>query len=280
MNHRPEHQQIWRDTFPTMGFSHPFVLHGILAISALHLAAPADSAKEALLSRASAHHNVALSSFSAALAQISKDNCMAVFGFSGLTSLYALATISVQHEALHRGSLAVIKLHWDHLVTTELKGMLLIGQRERSKAPVPGLEDLDRLLTSEFAQEEEGAVFRDACAEAINLLQQAFNELHEAEADSIALTSVHIWLTTIPERFISLLASRHPVALVILAYLATLLHLHDEQWWLRGWGRLLMRDVQTALPAEMNIWLRWPRETIGSVTPSEPCPIAASTLCS
>ncbi|PGH19549.1 hypothetical protein AJ80_03885 [Polytolypa hystricis UAMH7299] len=113
--HMNEHTELWTSIVPREGLSHPFIMHGILAISALHIAYT--KTQEALLSPPSSslssaaaittasvrhytaiaaqHQSHALSLFRPLLSQpannINRDNCDALFVFSCLLSVLAFA---------------------------------------------------------------------------------------------------------------------------------------------------------------------------------------------
>lgn len=55
-----DQQDIWRDAMVQIGFRHPFLLRGVLAISALHLATLQLNLSSDLVVQASSHYNKAL----------------------------------------------------------------------------------------------------------------------------------------------------------------------------------------------------------------------------
>ncbi|KAL2851864.1 hypothetical protein BJY01DRAFT_208711 [Aspergillus pseudoustus] len=96
----PAIQAIWRDQVPSIGFREPFVLHVLLAISALHRAHNAKdsdrSRRAADISRARTHHNSAIAAAVPALrsTSLASDNSTALFLFSSLTCIFSCAISS------------------------------------------------------------------------------------------------------------------------------------------------------------------------------------------
>ena len=89
---RPNQIDIWRYDMPRIGFDHPFLLHGLLAISALHLSTKLPSRSKELISVAIEEEHRALPSFRKLLASNKPESIHAVFAFSGIVIPYILAT--------------------------------------------------------------------------------------------------------------------------------------------------------------------------------------------
>ena len=69
-----------------IGFEYPFVIRGILSISALHLATLQPEKGGEYLVTASTQYNRALLDFMVALRDVDDESCVAVFAFSSVTS--------------------------------------------------------------------------------------------------------------------------------------------------------------------------------------------------
>lgn len=99
----------------------------------------------------------------------------------------------------------------------------------------------------------------EAYAGAIQRLKVAF-QTDEVIRDEPGLAL--IWPVVVPERYITDLGNRTPMALAILGHYAVLLYSNNGPWWLEGRGRLLLEAVCQALPSEWLSTVDWPRETI------------------
>ncbi|KAF7908564.1 uncharacterized protein EAF01_004319 [Botrytis porri] len=84
-------QDLWRTTIPKMASDHPFMMHGLLNISALHLAFLNPAKRDIYLAPAIRHHDIFLSLYRSELHSITPDNCSAMFICSTLISLCTLA---------------------------------------------------------------------------------------------------------------------------------------------------------------------------------------------
>jgi hypothetical protein len=102
-----EMQRFWRHNAPHIGLSHPYVLHFILALAALHLAGgergsenqvnhtrlfPARLQRSQYLSLAHKHVSPGLSGFSSELSHAGPDNCGALYLGATLTSYSTFAS--------------------------------------------------------------------------------------------------------------------------------------------------------------------------------------------
>ncbi|KAL2012766.1 hypothetical protein VTN00DRAFT_291 [Thermoascus crustaceus] len=98
---------LWQKTVVKLGFRHPFLLHGILAISAIHLATTTtnnnnnSTIRAELVRSSSAHINTALETFRKLLEDIhvSRDNCTALFVFSCIVVVYNFAVAQTEATA-------------------------------------------------------------------------------------------------------------------------------------------------------------------------------------
>lgn len=105
---------LWQKFLPREAFKHDFLLNGILAFTALHIAkitrqpkGQIEGDKPALFSSSSSYYfqkaleyqNLAFGSFHGVLQNVTPENCHAAFGFSVLTMLFAIAIPGVEDGA-------------------------------------------------------------------------------------------------------------------------------------------------------------------------------------
>ncbi|KAM5448573.1 hypothetical protein MaudCBS49596_005368 [Microsporum audouinii] len=86
------HHELWQIQVVRLGFEHEFLLRGILAVSALHLASLNPARQEELALRASAHQSIAVQFFHQALNSVDPHNCVAIFAFSCIVVALTFAT--------------------------------------------------------------------------------------------------------------------------------------------------------------------------------------------
>ncbi|KAH6713746.1 hypothetical protein BKA61DRAFT_689000 [Leptodontidium sp. MPI-SDFR-AT-0119] len=85
-------RSVWRIEMPLLGIAHPFVLSGLLSLSALHLSSLIPSRRRELLNFAVSQECAALPSFRAHMANPSPHTIDAVFTFAGNAIYYAMAS--------------------------------------------------------------------------------------------------------------------------------------------------------------------------------------------
>ena len=76
-----------------------------------------------------------------------------------------------------------------------------------------------------------------------------------------------IWPIAVPSRFTALLASRAPIALVLAAHYAVLLHGAGLVWFIGSWGREIVEEVTSLMPGEMRRLVDGLRELLGVSCP-------------
>jgi hypothetical protein len=92
-------KQFWKIHAPYLAIQHPFLLHGFLALSALHLAHISQSNQPSFLISANTHQSLAMPLFRTAIANVTIANSEAILVFSHLLVLYSFASES-QDERL------------------------------------------------------------------------------------------------------------------------------------------------------------------------------------
>ena len=170
MSHSPILRTLWRVNVPKLGFENDYVMHGILAFSALHMARFNTSKKEFYFEIAESQHSAGLRLASPIIPHISEENCSAMYIFSALTSFYVLAS---RHHSkpdpgvadslvLLRSTLSIVNVSWSSLSPGSLGPMFQIGKqrieiRDSYTSMHPQLDELDafcRQRVSDVAERE------------------------------------------------------------------------------------------------------------------------------
>lgn len=91
ISHGIESQQAWRTAIPDLTLKHDFVIHGVLAITALHISTTVDSieAREDYQRLAALEFNVGLRQYMSQVRNITSDNVEALFAFSSTLSVFS-----------------------------------------------------------------------------------------------------------------------------------------------------------------------------------------------
>ncbi|OLN86223.1 Sterol uptake control protein 2-like protein 3, partial [Colletotrichum chlorophyti] len=274
-------EELWKTAIPEMACSHKFLMHGLLALSALHYAHlhPEEQKKWDILS---VHHqNLALRFFAARLNDINKDNCEAYFFLA--TLIFIVSICSVAHVETLGRSISLNDVTQSFMLLHGIKGILdfqpLDEWRQRGgpldallrtpqlplpiRASTPFQKRLDAVTA---LAREVPADFSDVinpqtvCVLALETLRRSHQLCKNAEH---VTGGVWGWAATLPPLFIDMINNRHPTALVILAHYTALARISEAGDWLsQGWSRAVMRLIDEALSDEWRAWIAWPKRSL------------------
>ena len=272
----PSKHPTWQIAVPREALTYHFLMHALLAISAVHLMHMCPSKQHIYEEAATRHRNLALTSSVPFLNTITPINCHALFALSSIVSVLSLI---FPHPSPPTG----LGLPSDPLDTTleffmvirGVKTVLSSAQEWIAQGPlatltqynwqpslVPLADDVkaafERLESRMEGAAEEPALC-EAYARAIQRLKVAF-QTDKVIRDEPGLAFT--WPVLVPERYVMELGNRKPMALAVLGHYAVLLHSNNGTWWLEGRGRLLLDTVLQLLPSEWLSAVDWPRETM------------------
>ncbi|PSN69769.1 hypothetical protein BS50DRAFT_661702 [Corynespora cassiicola Philippines] len=266
----------------TVALSAPYVMHQLLALSALHLSYTRVHKVDYHREEATALQTLAISQFNDARAEITAENGMAMLIFASFVGLYALAEAVTTGESyaeafldkfipylnLHRGVRAVIGQSWELLKKTDNTGILEDSERTMNAAtmafqdhtpnPADHLHDL-------VADSDMGTDAKEACQHAIAQLQIIFktDALGKDKAPGQHPAGlVWSWPVMLSGTFTDLLMKRKPEALIILCHYAVALHHRRNIWLVGNAGRRIIEEVTKFLGTYWRFWLDWPNEIL------------------
>lgn len=85
---REDRRYVWRVVFPQEGYRHPFVMHGLLSLAALHKAYLFPSRRLEFLNLGASHHALGLERFRALLSDIGDDNWRAMVCYASIVVIH------------------------------------------------------------------------------------------------------------------------------------------------------------------------------------------------
>jgi len=245
-----------------------------LAFSAKHLSLICPERSQLLEKEASKLQSESLKIFNDSMKEITSENIIPTFLFSGLLGLYFFAdTFSkpsenleefldrlIQSIRLMRGVRAILGGWWDFLLKSEIKDMLLQGHLGTSEASSPSslseesisqFEQLCERISASNLDPIQSQICITEIRQIISILKSEFGaELAGGVANRQIVTT---WPVIVSAEFTDLLTQRKPEALIILAYFSVLLHLCREFWIVGNGGRLLLDTVMQYLGSDWGM---------------------------
>ena len=274
---------IWQTIVPQEAMHHPFLLHGILALSALDQAnASNGKIREEHLKVAQRHQTRATAGLTCVRRlgdHLSLSACNAVFAYSCIMIYYTLAspllvkpprrsrTLDNLCQVLvqTRESIDIMIQVIDRVKDGEL-GPLIQKDESRPKMPdtsrlaILSIRRLNAILASRHPRHET-----DVYEATMEHLSSALERLAEGgEPTVIAIR----WIFRIPSRFILLVRERQSFALVILAHFAVIMHSLRGQWWMGDWGMNVLEDIGQTLDVEWRQSISWAIDATGCHVPT------------
>ncbi|OHE90948.1 fungal Zn binuclear cluster domain-containing protein [Colletotrichum orchidophilum] len=275
-------EELWKTAIPEMACSHKFLMHGLLALSALHYAYihPQERKKYDIISVN--HQNVALRFFALRLNDINKHNCEAYFFLA--TLIFIVSICSVAHSESLGRSVALSDVSQSFMLLHGVKGILdfqpIEAWRQRG-GPLdallrpPSLTQGGWMSSSPFQKRLDAitALAREVPAsftEVINpqsvcvLALEGLRRAHQiSRSEGEKPGGVWGWSATLPAMFIEMVGSGHPTALVILAHYTALAKPCEKADWIcDGWSGAVMRLVERTLDDEWKPWIEWPKRSV------------------
>ncbi|CAL3970426.1 unnamed protein product [Diplocarpon coronariae] len=278
----PAVRRVWSITVPQLGFKHDFVMHGILALAALHMAHCRPERKAICAAQALSHHKSGLAKATPALRAFDEENGSAMYLFSALTCLFAYTTLKDTDDAVLEGESGVaqwiVLSRQSYSLYTMANGKLRAGplgplfssgdrrgQRWREYllhdnfSGAQGLRDLSALLAQRYPDPHIQQAYDDA----INGLISIFNFLYSVPPAMRESSDIFRWPFEVTDGYLDLLQQPTQEALVILAYFAVLPEKIESKWWLEGFGRHLFSKIYLLIDDEHLSWIQWPLQEIG-----------------
>ncbi|KAH7327359.1 hypothetical protein BKA65DRAFT_510456 [Rhexocercosporidium sp. MPI-PUGE-AT-0058] len=276
----PATTRLWSITVPQLGFSHDYVLHGVLALSALHMGYCFPDRKVFCTNQANLHHASGLAKATPALSAFASENASAMYLFSALTCLYTYTTIGKTEDSvlggesswifLSRQSYSLIRMADATLRDGPLGPLFTAGERRTrlrdmiAEAPAYFAE-ADRLRKLSVLIDETvpdpGA--REAYNCAIDDMLKIFKVLHCLPEEAREASDVFRWPFQLKEEFLELLQIPTQECLVIVAYFAAIPEYLSSKWWLEGFGRRLFAKIYPLIDEEHLSWIQWPMQHFG-----------------
>ncbi|OTA87270.1 hypothetical protein M434DRAFT_399543 [Hypoxylon sp. CO27-5] len=270
---------VWREVVADLATQYPYLLHEILAISALHLRTTVPSEQCVFLERAAQEHQAnAISLFRGALASMSAETAPALFACSCLFIPYHFAAAKdpssllfneetgalAEWLVLIQGCAAITMEHNATLMRSSLRALL-------GNLHTPKLEDLSsgptdaRLidLSSKLPIAHGYKECRESYERTIVRLRVCFYLSDRADSSIDRKNAALRFPPLMDPHFREDLAAKLPAALIVMAYWCVLLHRVEDRWWLKERVQPLLLQIEELVPLEYRSLMEWPMKEAG-----------------
>lgn len=266
----PVQQSVWQISVPKLALSFDFVMDGILALSALHLAYLYPSQKGFYISQAQTRHDIGLCRAGKLLLHITQENCSGLYIFSVLAAIYTLASPRKPKDLLLVGETGISIFRGNHTIMESSRAALMSGPLGPMLKNGWQRTQLRESCTNKTSIEEgQLNVLRHLITEMIpdpttfNIYAQAIEELRKSFAAfnphyNHGATDVFTWVHRVSEEYLLLLRNQTQESLCILAFFCVLLHQMNSVWWSEGQSTHLMTQIRLLLDEEHRQWIWWP----------------------
>lgn len=263
----PNQQRTWAMDIPTIAYDCQCLMDAILAVAALHLRYiyPEDPA---FVSASHGYMASALAQYSVLLKEgVSKTNADGLFSTAALIAFQASAarrfevdsssgyTLPLAWFHSFQGVKTVVMSSWQFLRNSEKVFPIITGQPpllldmvpDRRAFFAPILDGMDAQI--ETLPEKDRAEVKQAYEHSVAFLNWAHRKPDAPRILSFA--------ATVSRRFVDLITSQDPRALVIIACFFAMTKKVDNVWWLEGVAKREVMGILTLLPGEWGTKMEW-----------------------
>jgi hypothetical protein len=269
-------RKVWQTEVPKEAQSSPFLMHGILAISALHISQGEANTSSHYHKLARDHKALALSLFHSTVVDVHPSNGKAIWAFA-LILLFLEFGLALEPNTLqghgmmetHIGLLTLLRA--SHLLLRPVMPWLAHGTfSPEIKLNILQIISPDQLEEDVTRVIETLGIYNNTLVIAPdekNIFEQAIQELGT-------------WLQLVPSRpadwsylirfplvvqseYVNLLQRKHPMALVIFAHWCPPVYHAPYKWFITNWSKRVVAEIWNSTPLIWRPALLWPMKEVG-----------------
>lgn len=278
---REEVVDLWRTYIPQLALQTPFLMHGLLALAALHLAHTKPEESPKYLQSYDKHQSIALEKYRSILcAPIEPDMADSLLALASMLSVSSMARPCVPPgaAAMHMDAIAeliimtkgirnVIHLAYERVRQGPLAEMLTDPPEYSETAGLVLPEPIaicfhsmkSMLVTSELVEEA-----REDCQIAVASLASIYMRIQRKSATAdIEVGDISRWQVTLSMGYVRLIQAQSPPALIVLAFYVAAFTAVRTAWYTQDWAEKALRGISEALDSDMQHWLQWPMQQLG-----------------
>ncbi len=265
-------EKLWQIDIPKLAFSNDFLMHGILATSACHLAHLRPEATDHYINIARYHYTSAISVYRPLLNHVSEENCASIMAFSTVVACLAIAMPQISsHEpdppssamafvtnmfellSLIRGVKMIVACTWPWIQNTTVAPLLEIDI-EMFSDPLP-FEAAEAVRSmEERIRAEAECELREDYLDAMKIFVKCYPR---GSVGNMLQGIVLAWPAMVSDRFFTVMTERRPIPLAILGMWGKVLGMLHDVWWVGNKGQRLVAAVSELLPPAWESTMRW-----------------------
>lgn len=279
LSQRDDMRHTWRVEAPKVAVTHTCLMHEILAFAAFHKASQLPERRTEYYTLGIHHQDLAIKGMRPKLQNIVPEEAPAIVATSTLLTLGVFASTGFEANgaevssapsaidgilnifSLMQGMGNVLALAHTHLLESFLAPMFRDPLESTPSQPLlqEVIYHLPTLVsfieTMPNLTEQERSLFLSVVAHFEPVLKLA----SPARVDNRELRFLFFWPLHLDGNFLASVRQRHPVALLILMYYATMLFAAEPRYWfMDGWGHRLMRACYDMVDKSWGPVLQWP----------------------
>lgn len=256
-----------------------YLMHGILAVSALNLAYNTPHEFDRYMQLFSRHQDVALSTFRTMLTGINEHNAEAMYVLGALISVSSMAQMSLtaSHSILPK-PFALNEIIEMIVLVRGVKDVVRQGHSWISAGPlstnVDGFEtpkDACPPLLVQMQLDKVRQMLVEQCSESdkaqydreLGQLAQIYAAVqYHGSENRIEHGVVLRWVACVSDYYLARFQARHPPAMVIMAHYVVLWYVLRETWYVSTWAERALHGISLVLDRDWQAWLKWPGEQL------------------
>lgn len=263
---------IWINVIADLAYNHRFLLQGILACTALHMAHIYPKQRETFIIRAHTHQDAAIPIFSYEIENPTTNNCDAIMAFGYLLIVFSFATeldngenslllvsdtgtgfrekqlILPQWLYFIRCGCAMLSEVWDRIESGPVSALGKAWETELDvgDSKLPYLEHFMSIVPQDDSWPEKViSVYRDGASALADAF--AYMDRETTNIDVSTWNILGLWCVRLEDEFYDLIFERHPGALILLAYYCVIMKRMETCWYFKGRPAKLIAAISSVL---------------------------------
>jgi hypothetical protein len=272
---------MWQITTPKQATGYHFLMHEILAYSALHKAYLQEELRRTYYALGIHHQDLSIRALRKTLPNLSFENAGALFATSSIMTLCLFGSTGLDAKDPATETRPLIEDLLDIFVLQQgMTSILAAGHdyvREGPFAPIMGRSSVDvpqqpilqilleqiTLFASFSEIESLPKEARGEVTDAIEAFKETLLFAMSPFIDNREIRFLFFWPIRLSQNFMQMLREKHSCTLVFIAYYAVVLRSAEPLFWfIDGWGERVIRAVSEAIAPNWQPAVQWPWDFI------------------